>query len=102
MALELVVAAAAVPLAARAMDRWSRHGIFGAGLRTLFAGLAFYVPAVALAPLAEDWRTSDLLVSAIFFALHVAPWSVPSFFILRWLVKPIEQAEGDEGDEGDA
>ncbi len=98
MALELVVAAAAFPIAARALKIWRRHGIFGAGLRTLFAGLAFYVPAVALAPLAEDWRTSDLLVSAIFFALHVAPWSVPSFFVLRWLLRPIEQAEGDEGD----
>lgn len=97
MALELVVAAAAFPIAARALKIWRRHGIFGAGLRALLAGLAFGVPAMALAPLAEDWRTSDLLVSAGFLLLHVAPWSVPSFFILRWLLRPIELAEGDEG-----
>lgn len=102
MALEFLIAAAGAPLAHRARVKWDRYGPAGAWLRVALAILAAGIPATALGVAAEEAASLfDFLAVAPFMLLAAALWSAPCALLLRWLLKPIKQAEEQaEGVEG--
>lgn len=93
MALEFLIVAAGVPLATWARVKWDHYGSAGAWLRVVLASLAVGIPAGALAAIVEDPAPLDIWGAATFLLFYAAPWFVSCALLLRWLLRPIKQAE---------
>lgn len=73
---------------------WDRYGSFGATARLILAGLVVSLPATCLAVIIAEPGPFNLWIDGAFFLKASLISSAPPALLLRWLLRPIGQAEG--------